>query len=149
ESVVTNTMSTVAYRGAGRPEATAAIERAMDLFAAELGLDAAEVRRTNLIPADAFPYTTVTGVTYDIGDDETALDRVLDAAGYEELRAEQARRRAAGDPHVLGVGVSLYVEVTAGPRAGTEHARVVVNADGSATVYTGSSAHGQGHDTAF
>lgn len=148
-SVVTNTMSTVAYRGAGRPEATAAIERAMDLFAAEIGKDPAEVRRQNLIPADAFPYTTPTGATYDAGDYERALDLVLDAAGYEELRAEQARRREAGEVHQLGIGVSTYVEVTAGPMAGSEHARVVVEADGSATVYTGSSAHGQGHDTAF
>ena len=148
-SVVTNTMSTVAYRGAGRPEATAAIERAMDLFALELGLDPTEVRRTNLIPADAFPYTTATGVLYDVGDYERALDLVLAAAGYEELRAEQARRRQAGEVVALGIGVSLYVEVTAGPTAGSEHARVVIGADGSATVYTGSSAHGQGHHTAF
>jgi carbon-monoxide dehydrogenase large subunit len=148
-SVVTNTMSTVAYRGAGRPEATAAIERAMDLFAAELGLDPTEVRRTNLIPADAFPYTTATRATYDVGDYERALDLVLDGAGYDELRAEQARRRAAGDVRQLGIGVSTYVEVTAGPSAGSEHARVVIETDGSATVYTGSSAHGQGHDTAF
>ncbi len=148
-SVVTNTMSTVAYRGAGRPEATAAIERAMDLFAAELGLDPAEVRRTNLIPADAFPFTTATQVTYDIGDYERALDLALDQAGYEGLRAEQARRRAAGDVRQLGIGVSMYVEVTAGPTASSEHARVVIEADGSATVYTGSSPHGQGHATAF
>ncbi len=148
-SVVTNTMSTVAYRGAGRPEATAAIERAMDLFALELGLDATDVRRTNLISADAFPYTTATGATYDVGDYERALDLVLDSAGYEDLRAEQARRRAEGGVRQLGIGVSVYVEVTAGPTAGSEHARVVIEADGSATVYTGSSAHGQGHDTAF
>jgi len=148
-SVVTNKVSTVAYRGAGRPEATAAIERAMDLFAAELGLDPAEVRRINLIPATAFPHTTATGATYDVGDYERALDLVLDAAGYEDLRAEQARRREAGAVVQMGIGVSLYVEVTAGPSAGTEHARVVVEADGSATIYTGSSSHGQGHHTAF
>jgi carbon-monoxide dehydrogenase large subunit len=149
KSVMTNTMSTVAYRGAGRPEATAAIERAMDLFAAELRLDPAEVRRRNLVQPDQFPHTTATGVTYDIGDYEGALDRVLDAAGYDELRAEQARRRAEGSVVQLGIGVSLYVEVTAGPTAGSEHARIVVEEDGSVTVYTGSSAHGQGHDTAF
>src|SRR3546814_11950144 len=79
------------------------------------------------------------GVTYDIGDYEQALDLVLDAAGYEDLRAEQARRRAADEQVQLGIGVSLYVAVTAGPRAGSEHARVVVESDGSATVYTGSS----------
>jgi aerobic carbon-monoxide dehydrogenase large subunit len=86
-AVTTNTTSTVAYRGAGRPEATAAIERAMDLFAAEIGMDPAEVRRTNLIPADAFPWTTVTDVTYDIGDYERALDLALEHAGYDDLRA--------------------------------------------------------------
>ncbi len=148
-SVVTNTTSTVAYRGAGRPEATAAIERAMDLFAAELGLDPTEVRRTNLIPADAFPHTTATGTTYDVGEYERALDLVLDSAGYEDLRAEQARRREAGAVLQLGIGVSLYVEVTAGPQASGEHARVAIEPDGSATVYTGSSPHGQGLHTAF
>jgi len=148
-SVITNTTSTVAYRGAGRPEATAAIERAMDLFAAEIGMDAVEVRRKNLIPASAFPWTTATGATYDVGDYERALDLALDHAGYSDLRAEQARRRSAGEVVQLGIGVSLYVEVTAGPTAGGEHARVVIERDGSATVYTGSSSHGQGHHTAF
>ena len=148
-SIVTNTTPVVAYRGAGRPEATAAIERAMDLFAAEIGMDAAEVRRRNLIPSDAFPFTTPTGTTYDVGDYERSLDLALEAAGYEDLRAEQARRREAGDPKQLGIGVSLYVEVTAGPRPGEEFGRVVVHPDGSATAYTGSSSHGQGHDTSF
>lgn len=148
-AVTTNTTSTVAYRGAGRPEATAAIERAMDLFAAEIGMDPVEVRRRNLIPADRFPWTTATGTTYDVGDYERALDLALDQAGYDDLRAEQARRRAAGEVVQLGIGVSLYVEVTAGPTPGTEHARVVIEHDGTATVYTGSSAHGQGHHTAF
>jgi carbon-monoxide dehydrogenase large subunit len=148
-SVITTTTSTVAYRGAGRPEATAAIERAMDLFAAEIGMDPTAVRRINLIPAAAFPWTTATGTTYDVGDYEGALDRALAQAGYDELRAEQERRRAAGEVLQLGIGVAIYVEVTAGPSAGTEHARVVVETDGSATVYTGSSSHGQGHHTAF
>src|SRR3546814_4696995 len=89
------------------------------------------------------------GVTYGVGYDGQALDLVLEAAGYEDLRAGQARRRAADEQGQLGFGVSLYVEVTAGPRAGSEHARVVVESDGSATVYTGSSSHGQGHHTAF
>src|SRR3546814_3777867 len=89
------------------------------------------------------------GVTYDIGDYEQALDLVLDAAGYEDLRAEQARRRAADEVVQLGIGVSLYVEVTAGPRAGSEHARVVVESDGSATVSTGNSSHGTGNHNAF
>jgi aerobic carbon-monoxide dehydrogenase large subunit len=148
-SVLTNTTPTVAYRGAGRPEATAAIERAMDLYAAEIGMDPAEVRRRNLIAADDFPHTTATDAVYDVGDYERSLDLALEAAGYEELRAEQARRRASGDPVQLGIGVSVYVEVTAGPQAGEEYGRVVVHDDGSATAYTGASAHGQGHDTSF
>lgn len=149
KSIVTNTTPTVAYRGAGRPEATAAIERAMDLFAAEIEMDPAEVRRVNLIPADAFPFTTPTDTVYDVGDYERSLDLVLEAAGYGDLRAEQAERRASGDPVQLGIGVSVYVEVTAGPQPGGEYGRVVVNPDGTATAYTGSSGHGQGHDTSF
>jgi carbon-monoxide dehydrogenase large subunit len=149
KSVTTNTTPTVAYRGAGRPEATAAIERAMDLFADEIGMDPAEVRRVNLIPKDAFPFTGVTDATYDIGDYELALDTVLDAAGYEGLRAEQARRRDAGEVVQLGIGLAVYVEVTAGPQAGKEFAKVEVEEDGSATIYTGASPHGQGHATAF
>ncbi|MGH2686887.1 MAG: xanthine dehydrogenase family protein molybdopterin-binding subunit, partial [Actinomycetota bacterium] len=149
QSVVTNTTPTTAYRGAGRPEAAAAIERAMDLFAAEIGMDPAEVRRRNLIPADAFPYSTPTGATYDVGDYERALDLVMDAAGYAELRAEQARRRDAGGALQLGIGISIYVEVTGGPSAGSEHAKVQVRPDGSAVVYTGTSPHGQGHETAW
>jgi carbon-monoxide dehydrogenase large subunit len=148
-AVVTNTTPTVAYRGAGRPEATAAIERAMDLFAAEIGMDPVEVRRRNLVPADAFPYETATGATYDVGDYERCLDLVLEAAGYDELRSEQARRRQAGEVRQLGIGVSVYVEITAGPSASGEHARVEVGTDGTATVYTGSSPHGQGLHTAF
>ncbi|HYD10508.1 MAG TPA: xanthine dehydrogenase family protein molybdopterin-binding subunit, partial [Acidimicrobiales bacterium] len=149
KSVVTNTNSTGAYRGAGRPEATAAIERAMDLFAAEIGMDPAEVRRKNLIAKDAFPHTTATGATYDIGDYEKSLDLALDAAGYKELRAEQEKRRASNDVKQLGIGVSVYVEVTAGPTAGGEDAKVEVLPDGTAKVYTGTSPHGQGHVTAW
>jgi aerobic carbon-monoxide dehydrogenase large subunit len=148
-SVLTNTTPTVAYRGAGRPEATAAIERAMDLFAQEVGMDPAEVRRRNLVPADAFPFTTPTDTVYDVGDYERSLDLALEAAGYDDLRAEQARRRESDDPVQLGIGVAVYVEVTAGPQAGGEYGRVVVHEDGTATAYTGSSAHGQGHDTSF
>ena len=148
-SVVTNTTPVAAYRGAGRPEAAAAIERAMDLFAAEIGLDPVEVRRRNLVPKFGEPMKTAVGTTYDNGDYETALDLALDAAGYDELRAEQQRRRGAGDPVAMGIGVSIYVEVTAGPTGGSEYARIEVNPDGSATVYTGSSPHGQGHATAF
>jgi carbon-monoxide dehydrogenase large subunit len=147
-SVVTNAAVTTAYRGAGRPEATAAAERAMDLFAGELGLDPAEVRRTNLIPKFLEPHTTAVGQTYDVGDYETALDKALAAAGYADLRAEQATRRAAGDVKQLGIGVSTYVEITGGVGSG-EHARIEVLDDGRAIVYTGTSPHGQGHVTAW
>jgi aerobic carbon-monoxide dehydrogenase large subunit len=148
-SVTTNTTPVIAYRGAGRPEACAAIERAVDLFAAEIGMDAAEVRRRNLVPKFDEPHTTPMGTAYDCGDYGEALARALAAAGYDGLRAEQARRRAAGDVKALGVGVACYVEVTAGPFAGSETARIEVHADGSATVFTGSSPHGQGHATSF
>ena len=147
--VATNTTPISAYRGAGRPEATAAIERAVDLFAAEIGLDPAEVRRRNLVPPDAFPYTTPGGAVYDTGAYEAALDKVLAAAGYPELRAEQARRRESGDAAQLGIGVSCYVEITAGDYSGGETSRLVVDGTGAATVYTGSSPHGQGHATAY
>jgi carbon-monoxide dehydrogenase large subunit len=147
-SVVTNTAVTTAYRGAGRPEATAAAERAMDLFAAEIGMDPADVRRKNLIAKFDQPHTTVVGQTYDVGDYEGALDKALDAAGYADLRAEQARRRAAGDVKQLGIGISVYVEITGGVGSG-EHARIEVLDDGRAIVYTGTSPHGQGHVTAW
>ncbi len=147
-SVVTNTTPTVAYRGAGRPEATAAIERAMDLFAAELGMDAAEVRRINLIPKFLEPHTTVVGQTYDVGDYEESLNKALAAADYSGWRAKQAERRASNDPKQLGIGVSVYVEITGGVGSG-ESAKVEVLEDGRAIVYTGTSPHGQGHDTSW
>jgi aerobic carbon-monoxide dehydrogenase large subunit len=149
EVVVTNATPISAYRGAGRPEATAAIERAMDLFAAEIGKDPAEVRRINLVPAGQFPFTTASGATYDTGEYAEALDKVLAGAGYDELRAEQARRRERGDVLQLGIGVASYVEITAADADGGETARLVVHDDGTVTVYTGSSAHGQGHHTAW
>jgi carbon-monoxide dehydrogenase large subunit len=149
KSVATNTAPVVAYRGAGRPEATAAIERAMDLFAAEVGVDPVEVRRRNLWPPEAFPVTTPAGATYDSGEYAKALQAVLDAAGYDELRAEQKRRRDTGDRKALGIGLSVYVEITGGPEAGEEFARVNVKPDGSVVVYTGTSPHGQGHSTSF
>jgi carbon-monoxide dehydrogenase large subunit len=148
-SVVTTTTPTVAYRGAGRPEAAAAIERAMDLFAAEIGMDPVEVRRKNLVPKDSFPYTTAMGTTYDSGDYERALDLAVGAAGYGALREEQSRRREAGDVHQLGLGVAVYVEVTGGPFAGNEVAKVEITPDGGARVYTGTSPHGQGHVTSW
>ncbi|HEX5265751.1 MAG TPA: xanthine dehydrogenase family protein molybdopterin-binding subunit [Acidimicrobiales bacterium] len=147
-SVATNTNPTVAYRGAGRPEATAAIERAVDLFSAEIGMDPAEVRRRNLIPADAFPYTTPTGTTYDIGDYERALDLALESAGYDQLRKEQAARRQSGEPKQLGIGTAVYVEITNG-MPGSEFGAVEVLPDGKARIRTGTSAHGQGHATAW
>ncbi|HKE75720.1 MAG TPA: xanthine dehydrogenase family protein molybdopterin-binding subunit [Acidimicrobiales bacterium] len=155
-ALVTNAAPVAAYRGAGRPEAAAALERAVDLFAAEVGLDPAEVRRRNLVPAFEEPYTSASGATYDCGDFPAALERVLEAAGYDELRAEQARRRAAGDHRALGIGLSVYVEVTGGPVAGSEFARLEVHEaaddgrdDVDVVVYTGSSPHGQGLATAF
>ena len=147
--VVTNATPIAAYRGAGRPEAAATIERAVDWYAAEAGLDPALVRRLNFIRNDQFPFVTKTGAPYDTGDYEGALDKVLAAAGYEELRAEQQRRREAGDTRQLGIGLASYVEITAADGAAGETAKVEVHDDGTATVYTGSSAHGQGHHTAF
>ncbi|HEX9032711.1 MAG TPA: xanthine dehydrogenase family protein molybdopterin-binding subunit, partial [Streptosporangiaceae bacterium] len=147
--IVTNTTPISAYRGAGRPEATAAIERAVDLFAAEIGKDPAQVRRVNLIPSDKFPYTSPCGPVYDTGEYVAALDKVLAGAGYAELRAEQARRRERGDVVQLGIGLASYVEITAADANGGETAKLIVHDDGTATVYTGSSAHGQGHHTSW
>jgi carbon-monoxide dehydrogenase large subunit len=135
-----------AFRGAGRPEATAAVERAADLFAATVGLDPAELRRRNMVPRFTSPHSTLTGAVYDSGDFRAALDAVLAAGNYDALRAEQAERRRRRDDIQVGVGLSTYVEVTGG---GKENATVTVHADGSATVFTGVSPHGQGHATAF
>jgi carbon-monoxide dehydrogenase large subunit len=147
--VVTNTMSVESYRGAGRPEATAAIERAVDHFAAEIGMDPVEVRRRNLLAAHSEPHTTPTGATYDAGDYRGALDAVLAAAGYDDLRAEQARRLAEGADRWLGIGVSTYVEITAGGGKPVEYASVRMQPDGRALVLTGTSPHGQGLHTAL
>jgi aerobic carbon-monoxide dehydrogenase large subunit len=144
--VATNTTPVAAYRGAGRPEATALLERAVDLLAAELAIDPAELRRRNLIPPDAFPYQTPTKARYDTGDYRAALDRVLGVAGYRELRAEQAERRRRGDRRQLGVGLAVYVEVTG---FGSEYGAVAVQPDGLVTVSTGTSPQGQGHETSF
>ena len=151
-SVLTNTTPVGAYRGAGRPEAAAAIDRAMDLFATAAAVDPAEVRRKNLLPKFTEPHTTAFGAVYDSGDYVTALERALDAADYPALRAEQARRRAAGDTLQLGIGLSSYVEITgAGGEAGgpNENGTVEVHPDGTATVLTGTSPHGQGHQTVW
>ena len=147
-SVVTNTTPTGAFRGAGRPEAAQAIERALDLFAAEAGLDPADVRRRNFIPRDAFPYKTASGARYDCGDYAGALELVLAAAGYESLRDEQRRRREQDGARQLGVGLSTYVEITAGlPEA--EFGAVEITLEGRAILRTGSFSHGQGHETTF
>jgi carbon-monoxide dehydrogenase large subunit len=147
-SIATNTTPVVAYRGAGRPEATAAIERAMDMFAAEIGKDPAEVRRINLIPKFLEPHATSIGQIYDVGDYEESLNRVLAAADYASLRNDQAARRARGDVQQLGIGVSVYVEITAGSSSG-EVAKIEITPDGRAIVYTGTSPHGQGHVTSW
>jgi carbon-monoxide dehydrogenase large subunit len=151
-SVVTTTTPVGAYRGAGRPEATAALERAFDLFAAEIGMDPADVRRKNLLPKFTEPYTTSFGAVYDSGDYGAALEKALEAAGYQGLRKEQARRRAAGDVVQLGIGLACYVEITGGgDEAGEPHenATVEVHPDGTATILTGTSPHGQGHVTVW
>jgi carbon-monoxide dehydrogenase large subunit len=151
-TVVTTTTPLGAYRGAGRPEATAVLERAIDLFAAETGTDPAEVRRKNLLPPFSEPHQNDFGALYDSGDYVTALDTALAAAGYDDLRREQAERRARGDVLQLGIGLASYVEITGGgDESGppNENATVEVHPDGSATILTGTSPHGQGHETAW
>jgi carbon-monoxide dehydrogenase large subunit len=144
EGALTNTAPVSAYRGAGRPEASFVIERLMDGAARALKLDPAEVRRRNLIPPDAFPYRTITGQSYDSGDYPQALARALARADYDGLRRAQEARRARGE--VVGVGVVSYVEPCA---LGWESGSVKVERSGRVTAITGSSAHGQGHETTF
>jgi carbon-monoxide dehydrogenase large subunit len=151
-SVVTNTTPVGAYRGAGRPEAAAAVDRAMDLFADAAGVDPAEVRRKNLLPKFTEPLTTAFGAKYDSGDYVAGLEKALEAADYQGLLAEQAKRRASGDALQLGIGLSSYVEITGpGGEAGgpNENGTVEVHPDGTATVLTGTSPHGQGHQTVW
>ncbi len=159
-AVFTNKTPTDAYRGAGRPEATYAIERTVDALAAELGVDPAEIRRRNFIAPDKFPYNSVSGLVYDSGNYEAALDKCLSMAGYGELRAEQQRRREAGESRQLGIGLSSYFEMcglapsrvlaslnyTAG---GWEAATVRILPTGKVQVVTGTSPHGQGHETSW
>ena len=145
---MTNTSPVGAFRGAGRPEAASFIERLMDMGADALGIDPAELRRRNLIQPDAFPYRTVTGMLYDIGNYELPLNEALRIADYEGLLAEQRARRERGDRMLLGIGLSTYVEITAGGPGG-EFGAVEVHPDGSATVRVGTAASGQGHATAF
>jgi carbon-monoxide dehydrogenase large subunit len=149
----TNKMATDAYRGAGRPEATYVVERALDLVALELGIDAAEVRRKNFPAADEFPFHTATGLDYDSGDYEAALDKAQSIIGYDDLRAQQKQARDEG--RLVGIGVSTYVEICAlGPSAampagGWESATVRIEPTGKVTVMTGASPHGQGQETSF
>jgi aerobic carbon-monoxide dehydrogenase large subunit len=142
--VYTNKTPTSAYRGAGRPEATFFLERLMNLVALEFNLDPAEVRRRNLISANAFPYKTSAGAEYDSGDYHMALEKLLETANYLQLREQQQEARKQG--RYLGIGLSTYVECCA---YGWERATVRINADGAATVLTGVSPHGQGGATSF
>ncbi len=145
---VTNTTPVGAFRGAGRPEAAAFLERLMDIAADGLGIDPAELRRMNFISKDSFPYTTRMGTVYDVGDYELALDKALEMSGYEELRKEQSERLKSGSRKLLGIGISSYVEITAGG-SGSEYGSVRIEHDGSATLRVGTSSHGQGHATSF
>ncbi|PHX71478.1 MAG: carbon monoxide dehydrogenase [Acidimicrobium sp.] len=147
-SVVTNTTPTVAYRGAGRPEATSAIERTIDEFARVTGIDPAEVRRRNYIDPSAFPLTTSMGAKYDSGEYAAALELALKAAGYDQLLVEQKKRRDSNDPVQIGIGIASYVETT-NPMGSGDYGSVEIKADGGAIVRTGSSSHGQGHHTAW
>ena len=158
--VFTNTTITDAYRGAGRPEATYAIERVMDELAVEVGLDPIEVRRRNWIKKEEFPFTSVAGLVYDSGDYDAATDKALSLLGYDAMRAEQAARRESGDPVQLGIGISTYTEMCglAPSRilgalryaaGGWESAAVRVLPTGKVEVVTGTSPHGQGHETAW
>ena len=151
--VFTNKMATDAYRGAGRPEATYIVERALDLVAADLKADPAEVRRKNFPGKHEFPFHTATGLDYDSGDYEAALDKAQQIVGYAQLREEQKKARAEGK--LIGIGVSTYVEICAlGPSAampagGWESATVRIEPTGTVTVLTGASPHGQGQETSF
>ncbi|WP_353648956.1 xanthine dehydrogenase family protein molybdopterin-binding subunit [Nakamurella sp. A5-74] len=160
QTVLTNKTWTDAYRGAGRPEATFGIERMMDELAAELGREPLELRKQNWIRNDEFPFTTVCGMEYDSGNYEAATDEATASFGYDELRAEQKKRRDAGDPVQLGIGISTFTEMCglAPSRVlgslnygagGWEAASVRMLATGKVEVVTGASAHGQGHETAF
>ena len=146
-SVVTNTTPVGAFRGAGRPEAAALLERMLDLAADELGLAPEEIRRRNFVSPDDFPWRTHAGATYDSGDYDLPMTEALRLADVDGARAEQARRRETGDPRQLGIGIASYVEITG--FGGKEHGFVQVHDDGSATIRSGTSAHGQGHATAF
>jgi carbon-monoxide dehydrogenase large subunit len=158
--VFTTKTPTDAYRGAGRPEATFAIERMMDELAVEIGMDPMELRRKNWIRHDEFPYTTIAGLTYDTGNYEAATDRAMELFGYDALRQEQAKRRQDNDPVQLGLGISTFTEMCglAPSRVlgslsygagGWEAASIRMLPTGKVEVVTGTSPHGQGHETAW
>jgi carbon-monoxide dehydrogenase large subunit len=160
DGVFTNKTPTDAYRGAGRPEATFAIERIMDELAAELGMDPMELRRKNWINHEEFPFTTVAGMTYDSGDYAAATDRALELIGWDDLRREQAERRERRDPVQLGLGISTFTEMCglapsrvlgalSYAAGGWDHATIRMLATGKVEVVTGVSPHGQGHETAW
>ncbi|MFG2480897.1 xanthine dehydrogenase family protein molybdopterin-binding subunit [Streptomyces fagopyri] len=149
-SVLTNTMLTYPYRGAGRPEAVIALERSMDTLARRLGIDPAELRRRNFIPPESFPYETPTGRQYDSGEYARALDLALESVGYDTWRAEQARRRTDPTAKPLGIGISCYVERSGGEPGGLhEFGSIEVTADGTVTVRLGAASSGQSHETVF
>ena len=147
-AVITNTTPVAAFRGAGRPEATITLERIVDMAAAKIGMDPAELRRRNLLDPGDFPLTTPTGATMDSGEYARALELALEKAGYAELREEQALRRTSGSRKLLGIGVCTYVEITA-VGLFTEFGSVTVELDGTITARVGTASHGQGHATAF
>ncbi len=147
-SVVTNTAPTGSYRGAGRPEAAFAIERAIDAFARSAGLDPVEVRLINFIPSASLPYRTATGALYDSGDYAAALRRAVELVGLEEIRKEQ-RDRLAGGRDPIGVGFGAFVERAGGGVDGGEYGRIEVDREGRVTLRTGSASAGQGHETAW
>ena len=147
-SVVTNTVPVGAYRGAGRPEAAQIIERMMDAFAAEIGMDPSEVRRRNYVAPDAFPFTNPMGITMDSGEYAAALDEVLAQVDYAGLRAEQTRRREDPSARLLGLGWASYIEIT-NPVSTPDFGSIEVRPDGTALLLTGVSPHGQGHYTVF
>jgi len=151
--VFTNKTPTDAYRGAGRPEATYFVERAMDMLARELGMDPADLRRKNFIKPDQFPYATQMGAVYDSGDYERALDLALTNAGWAELKQQRDAAKAEG--RLVGLGLAMYVEVcglgpsSTLPTGGWEHAQVTIERDGRVSATTGASPHGQGNETTF
>jgi len=158
--VFTNKTPTDAYRGAGRPEATFAVERIMDELAVELGRDPLELREQNWIKHEEFPYTNAGGLTYDSGNYEAATEKAVALFDYAGLRREQEERRRSGDPVQLGIGISTFTEMCGlapsrllgalgGGAGGWEHAAIRMLATGKVEVVTGSSAHGQGHETAW